>query len=103
MKNRDIDELVDDLKPVIPRPSIPLPNSVLYRLSGIETDEEMDSSTDTAGTVAQSDGDEFLQGEWPDQFNLSEFQPNQFFANWDTTDHQDAHSNSEADQTVNPV
>ena len=81
---KDVEDI--ETKPVIVRPSNPLTNNLLYRLSGIETEEDEDndvSNTSDVSDVAHLPNDGYFDGEWPSQFSLSEFQPNQFFANWD--------------------
>ena len=86
--------------------SIPLSSSVLYRLSDIGDDGDDDDDDDDDGdddddnddqgkleleddvqinsktvpSASQADG--YFSGEWPAQFSLSEFQPDEFFPNW---------------------
>jgi hypothetical protein len=60
---------------------------MLYRLSGIEneSDEEEDGKEQNA-VLLEFDArpnESLLLGDWQSPFNTSEFQPNQFFPNWD--------------------
>jgi len=64
----------------------------MYRLSGVDGDDddgevqEDDLKVSPESTVASTTtapNDEFFQGDWPAQFSLSEFQPAQFFPNWE--------------------
>lgn len=82
---KDTEDVVET-KPTIVRPSNPLTNNLLYRLSGIETEEDEENGVNDTGDTsdaAQLTAEEYIDGEWSSQFSLSEFQPNQFFANWD--------------------
>ena len=59
---------------------------MLYRLSGIENEseeEEQDQEQNVVLPKFEMQPDESLFNEWQSPFNLSEFQPNQFFTNWD--------------------
>lgn len=61
---------------------------MLYRLSGIENEsEDDDENKEQDAALPQFDArpNESLFGEWQSPFNLSEFQPNQFFPNWDNS------------------
>lgn len=63
----------------------------MYRLSGVDGDDddgevkEDDLKVSPESTVATTTApnDEFFQGDWPAQFSISEFQPAQFFPNWE--------------------
>lgn len=80
---REVDTSPDDVKPVIARPANPLPNSMLYRLSGIDGD---DVDENGEPLPMGSETEDYFEGEWPSQFSLSEFQPSQFFSNWNDFD-----------------
>lgn len=58
---------------------------MLYRLSGIENESEDDDDKEQDVALPKFDArpNESQFGEWQSPFNLSEFQPNQFFPNWD--------------------
>lgn len=75
---------------------------MLYRLSGIENesdDEDDKGHNDPLPDFDPRSNNETF-GEWQSPFNLSEFQPNQFFPNWDdssstTTNHDNNHERTE--------
>ena len=83
---KDAEDVVETKLPIV-RPSNPLTNNLLYRLSGIDTEEDEDNDDvndiSDASEAARLANEEYFDGEWPSQFSLSEFQPNQFFTNWD--------------------
>lgn len=57
---------------------------MLYRLSGIENDSDEDGEQDVAlPDFDARPNNESLFSDWQSPFNISEFQPNQFFPNWD--------------------
>ena len=59
----------------------------MYRLSGVDDDDDdgevQESGVKVSPESADAPNDEFFQGDWPAQFSLSEFQPAQFFPNWE--------------------
>lgn len=90
---------VDDTQVAVSMPKSNRPSSnLIYRLSGID-DEGDDGDYDgdfvdeksgvgelSSATVPQKavdDNEEFFKGEWPSQFHQSEFQPDQFFSDWE--------------------
>lgn len=96
--NSEVKEIEDDkpVKPIIPRPSNPLTNSILYRLSGIENESESDEGASDAELPKfglEPSGETEREGKWNGQFSSSEFQPNQYFA-------QAENGTSETVQTV---
>lgn len=83
--SKDLDELKTTL--VIPRPPNPLTSNMLYRLSGIENESDEDEDDKEQNAILPEfdarPNESLLLGDWQSPFNTSEFQPNQFFPNWD--------------------
>lgn len=75
---------------------------MLYRLSGIENESEEDDQEDNVvlPKFEKQSGDT-LFNEWQSPFNLSEFQPNQFFNNWDEPSPITTNSDDRANVTSN--
>lgn len=82
---RDLDD--HKTSSVIPRPPNPLTSNILYRLSGIENESDEDEDGKEQNVVLPEfdarPNESLLLGDWQSPFNTSEFQPNQFFPNWD--------------------
>lgn len=89
------------MKQTVPRPSNPLTNSLMYRLSGVDDDDEDEQQESEMKISHESSApnDEFFQGDWPSSFSLSEFQPDQFFPNWEQPESSETTTIKEA---VNP-
>ena len=89
------------MKQTVPRPSNPLTNSLMYRLSGVDDDDEDEQQESEMKISHESSApnDEFFQGDWPSSFSLSEFQPDQFFTNWEQPESSETTTIKEA---VNP-
>ena len=59
--------------------SHPLTSSEMYRLGGVEDEDDEDVLQD----VSDRENEEFFKGNWPSQFGQGEFQPEQFFPDWE--------------------
>jgi len=68
-----------------------LTSSVIYRLSGVDDEEEFEgeeNNGEPSGLPSREadENEDFFKGDWPAQFSQSEFQPNQFFPDWERQD-----------------